>query len=143
MAISYENVIYDRVIESLSSIIANEFSIPINYDAHEGNQSFLITPVSDDLSELLTTAQVRDYTVNVSYQVDLSGNYTKLSLKQVSEVAERVKRLIYNNRNYTVSGARKFNNAVVDSIEYDRDEDNSDLVLASMNINVSVMEVIG
>jgi len=45
MAISYENVIYDRVIESLSSIIANEFSIPINYDAHEGNQSFLITPV--------------------------------------------------------------------------------------------------
>ena len=102
----------------------------------------MITPVSDDLNELLTTAQVRDYTVNVSYQVDLSGNYTKLSLKQVSEVAERVKRLIYNNRNYTVSGARKFNNAVVDSIEYDRDEDNSDLVLASMNINVSVMEVI-
>jgi len=143
MAISYENVIYDRVIESLSSIIANEFSIPINYDAHEGNQSFLITPVSDDLNELLTTAQVRDYTVNVSYQVDLSGNYTKLTLKQVSEIAERVKRLIYNNRNYTVSGVRQFNNAVVDSIEYSRDEDNPDLVLAILSVNVSVMEVIG
>ncbi len=143
MAISYENVIYDRVIESLSSIIANEFSIPINYDAHEGNQSFLITPVSDDLNELLTTAQLRDYTVNVSYQVDLSGNYTKLTLKQVSEIAERVKRLIYNNRNYTVSGVRQFNNAVVDSIEYSRDEDNPDLVLAILSVNVSVMEVIG
>ncbi len=143
MAISYENVIYDRVIESLSSIIANEFSIPINYDAHEGNQSFLITPVSDDLNELLTTAQVRDYTVNVSYQVDLSGNYTKLTLKQVSEIAERVKRLIYNNRNYTVSGVRQFNNAVVESIEYSRDEDNPDLVLAILSVNVSVMEVIG
>ena len=143
MAISYENVIYDRVIESLSSIIANEFSIPINYDAHEGNQSFLITPVSDDLNELLTTAQVRDYTVNVSYQVDLSGNYTKLTLKQVSEIAERVKRLIYNNRNYTASGVRQFNNAVVESIEYSRDEDNPDLVLAILSVNVSVMEVIG
>ncbi len=143
MAISYENVIYDRVIESLSSIIANEFSIPINYDAHEGNQSFLITPVSDDLNELLTTAQVRDYIVNVSYQVDLSGNYTKLTLKQVSEIAERVKRLIYNNRNYTVSGVRQFNNAVVESIEYSRDEDNPDLVLAILSVNVSVMEVIG
>lgn len=143
MAISYENVIYDRVIESLSSIIADEFSMPIYYDAHEGNQSFLITPVSDELNETLTTAKVREYTVNVSYQVDLAGNYTKLTLKQVSEIAERMKRLIYNNRNYTVSGSRQFYNANVSSIEYARDEDNPDLVSASMEINVSVMEVIG
>tara|TARA_R100000353_G_scaffold7423_3_gene9306 strand:+ start:5802 stop:6233 length:432 start_codon:yes stop_codon:yes gene_type:complete len=143
MAISYENVIYDRVIESLSSIIADEFSMPIYYDAHEGNQSFLITPVSDELNETLTTAKVREYTVNVSYQVDLAGNYTKLTLKQVSEIAERMKRLIYNNRNYTVSGSRQFYNANVSSIEYARDEDNPDLVSASMEVNVSVMEVIG
>jgi hypothetical protein len=143
MAISYENVIYDRVIESLSSIIADEFSMPIYYDAHEGNQSFLITPVSDELNETFATAQVRDYVVNIAYQVDLGGNYTKLTLKTVSEVAERVKRLIYNNRNYEVSGSRKFNNANVGSIEYARDEDNPYLVSASMEINVSVMEVIG
>jgi hypothetical protein len=143
MAISYENVIYDRVIESLSSIIADEFSMPIYYDAHEGNQSFLITPVSDELNETLSTAKIREYTVNVSYQVDLAGNYTKLTLKQVSEIAERMKRLIYNNRNYTVSGSRQFYNANVSSIEYARDEDNPDLVSASMEINVSVMEVIG
>jgi hypothetical protein len=103
----------------------------------------LITPVSDELNELLTTAQVREYTVNIAYQVDLSGNYTKLTIKQVSEIAERVKRLIYNNKNYTVSGSRKFNNASVESIEYIRDEDNPDLVMASMNVTVSVMEVIG
>ena len=143
MAISYENVIYDRVIESLSSIVADEFSIPILYDAHEGNQSFLITPVSDELNETFTTAQVRDYVVNIAYQVDLGGNYTKLTLKTVSEVAERVKRLIYNNRNYEVSGSRKFNNANVNTIEYARDEDNPYLVSASMDVNVSVMEVIG
>lgn len=143
MAISYENVIYDRVIESLSSIIADEFSMPIYYDAHEGNQSFLITPVSDELNETLSTAKIREYTVNVSYQVDLAGNYTKITLKQVSEIAERMKRLIYNNRNYTVSGSRQFYNANVSSIEYARDEDNPDLVSASMEVNVSVMEVIG
>lgn len=143
MAISYENVIYDRVIESLSSIIADEFSMPIYYDTHEGNQSFLITPVSDELNETLSTAKIREYTVNVSYQVDLAGNYTKLTLKQVSEIAERMKRLIYNNRNYTVSGSRQFYNANVSSIEYTRDEDNPDLVSASMEVNVSVMEVIG
>ena len=60
MAISYENVVYDRVIESLSSIIADEFSIPILYDAHEGNQSFLITPIADELNELLTSGQTRN-----------------------------------------------------------------------------------
>ncbi len=75
--------------------------------------------------------------------VNKAGNYTKLTLKQVSEIAERMKRLIYNNRNYTVSGSRQFYNANVSSIEYARDEDNPDLVSASMEVNVSVMEVIG
>ena len=69
MAISYENVIYDRVIESLSSIIADEFSIPIHYDAHEGNQSFLITPVSDELEDSLTSGQTRNCEVEISYQL--------------------------------------------------------------------------
>jgi len=143
MAVTFTNVIYDQVIESFNTILVDEFSIPVYYDEHLGNQSFLITPVSDELEELLTTAQVRNYTVNISYQVDIAGNYTKLSIKQVSNIAERVKRLIYNNRNYTVSGSRKFNNATVDDIEYVRDEDNQDLVSASMNVTVSVMEVIG
>jgi len=143
MAITFTNVIYDQVIESLNTILADEFTMPVYYDEHSGNQSFLITPVSDELEELLTTAQVRNYTVNISYQVDIAGNYNKISIKQVSNIAERVKRLIYNNRNYTVSGSRKFNNATVDDIEYIRDEDNQDLVSASMNVTVSVMEVIG
>ena len=143
MAVTFTNVIYDQVIESFNTILVDEFSVPVYYDEHLGNQSFLITPVSDELEELLTTAQVRNYTVNISYQVDIAGNYTKLSIKQVSNIAERVKRLIYNNRNYTVSGSRKFNNATVDDIEYVRDEDNQDLVSASMNVTVSVMEVIG
>ena len=103
MAISYENVIYDRVIESLSSIIANEFSIPINYDAHEGNQSFLITPVSDELEELLTSGQTRNVEISISYELQSSGNYTKNSISQVSNLAERLKRLLYNNKNYAVS----------------------------------------
>ena len=51
MAITFNNVIYDRVIDNLHSIIANEFGIQIFYDEHKGNQSFLIEPVSDDLNE--------------------------------------------------------------------------------------------
>jgi len=143
MAIIFENVIFDRVIDNINSIIANEFGIQIFYDEHQGNQSFLIQPVSDDLNEEINTGMVRDYTILISYQVDFAGNYTKESFRQVSLVAERLKRLMYNNRNFSESGVRQFYNAVIDSTVYERDEDNPDLLRANMTAVVSAMEIIG
>jgi len=143
MAITFTNVIYDRVIDNLHSIIADEFGIQIFYDEHQGNQSFLLQPLSDELNEQIHTGMVRDYTILISYQVDFAGNYTKESFRQVSLVAERFKRLLYNNRNYNVSGARQFYNAVIDSTVYERDEDNEDLLRANMTAVVSAMEIIG
>jgi hypothetical protein len=142
MAISYENVIYDRVIESLSSIIADEFSMPIYYDAHEGNQSFLITPVSDDLEELLTSGQTRNVEVSISYQLHRSGNYTKNSVSQVSNVAERLKRLLYNNKVYEVSGNNKYFNGSVESIVYERDEDDDELLRAVTSFTCQTLELV-
>ena len=143
MAIIFENVIFDRVIDNINSIIANEFGIQIFYDDHKGNQSFLIQPISDDLNEEINTGMVRDYTILISYQVDFAGNYTKESFRQVSLVAERLKRLMYNNRNFSESGVRQFYNAVIDSTVYERDEDNPDLLRANMTAVVSAMEIIG
>ena len=143
MAITFNNVIYDRVIDNLHSIIANEFGIQIFYDEHKGNQSFLIQPISDDLNEQINTGMVRDYTILISYQVDFAGNYNKESFRQVSLIAERMKTLIYNNRNFRESGVRQFYNAVIDSTVYERDEDNADLLRANMTAVVSAMEIIG
>ena len=143
MAITFNNVIYDRVIDNIHSIIANEFGIQIFYDDHKGNQSFLIQPISDALNEEINTGMVRDYTILISYQVDYAGNYTKESFRQVSLVAERLKRLMYNNRNFSESGVRQFYNAVIDSTVYERDEDNPDLLRAKMTAVVSAMEIIG
>tara|TARA_R100000808_G_scaffold13648_1_gene32914 strand:+ start:1527 stop:1955 length:429 start_codon:yes stop_codon:yes gene_type:complete len=142
MAISYENVIYDRVIDSLSSIIANEFSIPIYYDAHEGNQSFLITPVSDELDELLTSGQTRNVEVSISYELSRSGNYTKNSVSQISNIAERLKRLLYNNKVYEVSGNNKYFNGSVESIVYERDEDNDELLRAVTSFTCQTLELV-
>ncbi len=142
MAISYENVIYDRVIESLYSIIADEFSIPIYFDAHEGNQSFLITPVSDELEDSLTDGQTRNCEVQISYELMSSGNYTKNSVKQVSEIAERLKRLLYNNRNYAESGINKFFNGIVSGVEYERDEDNEDLLRSILSFTCTTLELV-
>jgi hypothetical protein len=143
MAITFNNVIYDRVIDSLHTIIANEFGIQIFYDEHQGNQSFLLQPIADELNEQINVGMVREYTILISYQVDFAGNYTKESFRQIALIAERMKRLIYNNRNYTVSGTRQFYNAVIDNTIYERDEDNPDLLRAEMTALVSAMEIIG
>ena len=139
MALSFTNVIVDNVIESLHTLIADEFNTLIMYDKHEGNQSFLIQPVSDELVEILASGQTRDYTINISYRVEFSGNYTKTSVKQVSNIAERLKRLLYNNRNYSVSGTTKFYNAVVNNIEYVKEDK---ALLANSEVTVSVLEAI-
>ena len=139
MAVSFTNVIVDNVIESLHTLIADEFNTLIMYDKHEGKQSFLIQPVSDELVEILASGQTRDYTINISYRVEFSGNYTKTSVKQVSNIAERLKRLLYNNRNYSVSGTTKFYNAVVNNIEYVKEDK---ALLANSEVTVSVLEAI-
>ena len=139
MAITYENVFYDRVITSFHNLIAEEFKIQIYYDEHKGNQSFLITPISDELDELTANGQSRDYSISVSYQLNTTGNYDTNHVKQVALIAERMKRLIFNNKNYSVSGVNQFFNAEVSSIEYTREEN---LLGANLTINVSSLEII-
>ena len=140
MAITYENVIYDRVVENLFSLIANEFNIPIYFDEHEGNQSFLITPATDSLTNLISNGQARDYVINVSYQLSSGGNYTKNSVKQVTEVTERLKRLIFNNSAYSSGSSYQWHDARIESIEYSRDADNPSLLGSVSTFNCTVTE---
>ena len=140
MAITYENVIYDRVIDSLHSLIADEFSVAIYYDEHKGNQSFLITPGVDNLVNLNSRGQARDYTVGINYQIQSGGNYTKNSVKQITEVSERLKRLIFNNSAYNSGSTYVWHDARVVSIEYDRSEDDSSLLNSLITFNCTVTE---
>jgi|TARA_R110000744_G_scaffold172883_1_gene291637 hypothetical protein len=142
MAITYENVIFDRVIDSLQTIIADEFNIQVYFDEHEGNQSFLITPAEDVLEDSLTSGQVRHYTVSIEYQLQSAGNYTKNSMKQVSAITERMKRLLYNNRNYTVSGTTQFYNGIVENIVYERDEEDQSILRSNTSFTCATMELV-
>ena len=118
--ITYENVVFDRIIESLNTLLADEFSIPIRYDEHKGNQSFLITPGEDELIEQASGMQVRSYNINISYEIKSGGEYTKNNMKQVSEIAERVKRLIMNNVSYSPSDVYKWHDGRIETITYAR-----------------------
>lgn len=142
MAITYENVVFDRVIDSVHTIIVDEFNVPVYYDEHEGNQSFLITPSEDELEDSLVSGQVRNYTISISYELNMPGNYTKSSIKQVSSLTERLKRLLYNNRNYTVLGTNQFYNGIVNSVEYSRDDDNQSLLRSNTSFTCTSMELL-
>lgn len=89
MAITYENVVFDRVIESLNTLLGNEFSIPIRYDEHKGNQSFLITLGEDELVDYNSDGQTRIYSIDISYEVVSGGEYNKNHIKQVSETKRK------------------------------------------------------
>ena len=138
MAITYENVSYDRVVKTLCSLLADEFSIPVYFEEHEGNQSFLISLAEDQLDESLLSGQTRNHTVTISYQLASNGNYTKNSVKQVSSIMERLKRLLYNNRNT----ADKFFDGKVETIEYNRDEDNQNLLNGILSFSCMTMEIL-
>ena len=123
MAITYENVVYDRVIESLYALLGNEFGIPIRFDEHKGNQSFLITPNEDELIELISNGQTRQYNIIINYQVVSGSSYGRKQIKQVTEIAERVKRLIHNNTAYSPSDVYKWHDGKVDNINYSQLEE--------------------
>jgi len=121
--ITYENVVFDRIIESLNTLLADEFSIPIRYDEHKGNHSFLITPGEDSLIDLISGGQSRTYSILISYELTSGGEYTKNNVKQVSEIAERVKRLIMNNTAYSPSSAYKWHDGRIETITYSREDE--------------------
>ena len=141
MAITFENIHYDRVIDSLNTLLSDEFSIPVRYDDYILPQSFLLLPESDDLIEPLNSGQSREYGVSIGYQLKIGGKYGRQNMKQVSSKAEQVKRLIFNNTSYAPSSSHKCHGANIASVEYETDEDDPSLLRALMTFNCIVTEV--
>lgn len=140
MPVDFTNVFYDNIMESLATVINGEFSTPVHYDEHRGNQSFLLTPTSDEFVTFLSTGQQREYNVEISYQLKIGGQYNKLNMKQIAQVMERLKKLIYENKIYS-NGSVWFD-AHITTIEYVRDEDDDTILRGVANFNCNSIEVI-
>ena len=68
MPIDYTNVIYDKIIKNLRKTIGGELSIPVYMDEHRGSSSILIQVVEDNLLNMFSSGQEREYSINpVSY----------------------------------------------------------------------------
>ena len=141
--ITFENVIHDRIINSLEVLLKAEFpSFRINYDEHSAGQSFLILPQSDNIESLHSTGQNRTYSILIGYRLKDGGKYTKNGIfKALTAVSERVKRLVDNNVGYSPSSSYKWHNAQIESIEYIQDEEDSQYYYANLIFSCESMEV--
>tara|TARA_B100000508_G_scaffold140433_1_gene141427 strand:+ start:1922 stop:2344 length:423 start_codon:yes stop_codon:yes gene_type:complete len=140
MAITFTNIIFDEIIENLAKLINDEFNIAVHYDEHKGVQSFLLTGLSDDFVTNLSTGVQREYAVEVNYQLKIGGQYTKNNIKQVSNVMERFKRLVFNNK--ILSNGSEWFDAQVSSINYEQNEDDETLLNGIANFTCQNIEVI-
>lgn len=135
----YENIVFERIIDPLQSIIANEFKIPVYFDEHKGNQSFMIEPVDNILVEILSGngAEEREHTIEISYELKSGGKYGKSGFKKVSNTTEHLKRILQNN----VNKSDAWFNGSCTGIEYARDEDDPSILTSLITFEASTLEI--
>ena len=136
--ITYTNQIH-TIIDKIASIISTEFTgIPLTFDKHIGNNSILIVPQSDTLIELISTGQVRQYNILISYELTTSGQYSENNFKQISNVTEHIKRLFAPDNNANVTNL--WYDGQIESIEYERELEGNDKIRGLLTFNCTHME---
>jgi hypothetical protein len=144
MAITFENIYKDRVIDNIQKLLKeNLSSIPVLYDQHRGQESFLIVPGSDSFVDYASNVHIREFSTSINYQLRKGGEYTKDNqLNRLTMVAEIVKRILFDNRNLESDNVSQWYSGQVLSVEYTRDEDDETISNAIITFQCNINEVV-
>ena len=135
--IDYTNQIH-KALDKVASVITKETTgVPLSFDENRGNSSFWLQPVSDTSVQRFATSQLREYSFLLTYQITTGGQYSENVFKQLSNIAERVKAIFSGTQSSTED---EYFNGVCDSIEYERDEDETK-ARANISLTVQRLEV--
>ena len=135
--IDYTNQIH-KALDKVASVITKEITgVPLSFDENRGNSSFWLQPVSDTSVQRFATSQLTEYSFLLTYQITTGGQYSENVFKQLSNIAERVKAIFSGTESSTED---VYFNGVCDSIEYERDEDETK-ARANINLTVQRLEV--
>ena len=127
-----------KALDKVASVITKEITgVPLSFDENRGNSSFWLQPVSDTSVQRFSTSQLREYSFLLTYQITTGGQYSENVFKQLSNIAERVKAIFSGTESSTED---EYFNGVCDSIEYERDEDETK-ARANINLTVQRLEV--
>lgn len=140
----FENIYKNRVLDNIQKLIKQTIpSVPLYYDEHRGQESFLLRPLSDTFIDYASNAHVRQYETLISFQIISGSDYTRdKDIKRLTDVAELVKRIFFNNRGLEALNLTEWYNAKVTDIIYERDEEDTEVERFVMTLECNVNEVI-
>ena len=102
--ISFVNIWETKILDTIRTFLNNEFAgtIPVYTGNFKdmGNQSIRLNPVGSDLIETLTTGEIKEYIIDVSYtfkEKTIKKDTWEHILRQVSHIET----LFFQNRNNT------------------------------------------
>ena len=138
--VTFTNNFKTTVLDNIQKLIKQTIpSIPLYYDKHRGQESFLLRPISDNFIDYASNAHVRAYTVQISFEVESGSDFTRdKDILRMTDVAELVKRIFFDNRNLDDA----WFNASVESVVYERDEEDTEKERFILTLECNVNEVI-
>jgi hypothetical protein len=140
----FENVYKNRVLDNIQKLIKQTIpSVPLYYDEHRGQESFLLRPLSDTFIDYASNAHIRQYETLISFQIISGSDYTRdKDIQRLTDVAELVKRIFFNNRDLEALSLTEWYNAKVTDIIYERDEEDLEVERFVMTLECNINEVI-
>jgi|8_EtaG_2_1085327.scaffolds.fasta_scaffold14165_3 uncharacterized membrane protein len=148
MAITYTNHLDVDILSPLKELLNGEFTQSVSFDPEYVARStnwFNLRPIADNTLEDLASGHIREYEVLVQYYRIMSGQSSKdTHIDVISNIIERLKRLIRNNTSYTNSDGQKFFNGRLETIDYqpDNPDVSSDVQLVEATFIANVLEVV-
>jgi|TARA_R100000479_G_C6372688_1_gene197746 hypothetical protein len=138
--VTFTNNFKTTVLDNVQKLIKQTIpGIPLFYDKHKGQESFLLRPVSDDFIEYGSNAHVRLYTIELSFEIESGTDFTRdKDILRLTDVAELVKRIFFDNRNLIDA----WYNASVTNVVYQRDEEDAEKERFILTLECNVNEVI-
>ena len=132
MAITPEDT-YTKILNKIKNIFRNEFGGSVTvYVGHEtkpqGSQYIRLDPIGSELTEMLSSGEVREYGINIYYYF-LDKNINISALEHVLRYTSRIEALVNNNRSTTLSDSSSFFNCSIESTELNALEEENEYVV--------------
>jgi len=109
MAITFENVFKDKILDTIRTFLNTEFAGTISVYTgnfkNMGNQSIRIAPVGNDLTQTLAPGEIRDYIVDVGYYFKEKA-LKRDAWEHILRMVSRIENLFDDNRNNTYLDGR-------------------------------------
>ena len=110
MAITFENVFKDKILDTIRKFLNTEFAGTISVYTgnfkNMGNQSIRLTPVGNDLiTQTSGTGELRDYIVDIGYYFKEKA-LKRDAWEHILRMVSRIENLFDDNRNNTYLDGR-------------------------------------